>query len=261
VFKLDWAEPGDPPNADFESVRARPLARPIAYDSLTPEIERELVRRWHEDGDERALKWLVGAHRPMVVRMAQRWARGNRRKLERLIEYGMFGLRLAAAPPRPSKTKKGQMVGFDPRKGYRFSTYARSEADKQMRLAALAEKTTTEFDNQHRQDLQDTLTEFREWAKTPIPAHIEEACKNNPPDAPKPLEPSLAVRTFAWDDEPRGKFRLKNCLWDQPSFDPCFCASITNFGGLVYWLECRKPKPHELRRKTRPTQGGTGEQG
>jgi hypothetical protein len=76
-LKLDWAEPGDPPNADYKSVRAKPLAKPISYPGLTREVELELVRRWRENGDEMALKRLVGAHRPMVVRMAQHRRRGQ----------------------------------------------------------------------------------------------------------------------------------------------------------------------------------------
>jgi hypothetical protein len=50
----------------------------------------------------------------------------------------MFGLRIAAEPPRPSRTKKGKLVGFDVNGGVRFSTYARHYADKEMR-AALAD--------------------------------------------------------------------------------------------------------------------------
>ena len=70
-LKLDWAEPGDPPNADYKSVRAKPLPEPISYPGLTREVELELVRRWRENGDELALERLVGAHRPMVVNMAR----------------------------------------------------------------------------------------------------------------------------------------------------------------------------------------------
>jgi hypothetical protein len=134
VLKLDWAEPGDPPAADYLSVRAKPLAKPISYAPLTREVELELVRRWHENGDERALDWLVAAHRPMVVRMAKNRIRTNGISLQALVEYGMLGLRIAADPPRPSQTKRGKIVGFDPFKG-RFSTYARYYADKEMRAA------------------------------------------------------------------------------------------------------------------------------
>jgi hypothetical protein len=131
----DWAEPGDPPCADFASVRADPIAKTIPVDSLTREVELELIRRYRQDGDIEALDWLVGAHRPMVVRMARgRW-RGNGTSLAALVEYGMFGLRLAAEPPCASQTKNGELVGFDPSKGHRFSTYARHYADKEMRAA------------------------------------------------------------------------------------------------------------------------------
>ena len=134
-LKLDWAEPGDPPNADYKSVRAKPLAKPISYPGLTREVELELVRRWRENGDEMALDRLVGAHRPMVVNMARHRQRLNGTSLAALVEYGMLGVRLAAEPPRPSQTKKAKVVGFDPATGHRFSTYARHHADKQMRAA------------------------------------------------------------------------------------------------------------------------------
>ena len=143
MLKLDWAEPGDPPNADYESVRAKPLAKPVRYAPLTREIELELIRRWHENGDEKALVWLVGAHRPMVVRMAKHRWRGNGTSLAALVEYGMLGIRFAAEPPRPSETKKGKLVGFDANSGNRFSTYARHYADKEMR-AALADNPEPE---------------------------------------------------------------------------------------------------------------------
>jgi hypothetical protein len=121
------------------SVRAKPLAKPVRYRSLTPEIEIELVRAYREDGDLDALEWLVGAHRPMVVTMAKnRWWGGNGTSLKALVEYGMFGLRFAAEPLRPSLTKKGAMVGFDPAAGHRFSTYARHYAEKELK-AALAD--------------------------------------------------------------------------------------------------------------------------
>ena len=137
LVHYEWAEPGDPPNPDYASVRSRPLAKRVSYPPITPEIERELIRAYHEDGDLDALDWLVEAHRPMVVRMAKSKWRGKGTTLKALVEYGMLGLRLAAEPPRPSLTKKGKLVGFDPSKG-RFSTYARHHADKEMR-AALAD--------------------------------------------------------------------------------------------------------------------------
>ena len=131
----DWAEPGDPPNPDYTSVRSRPLAKRVSYPKITALIERDLIRRYHEDGDLDALDWLVEAHRPMVVRMAKHKWRGNGTSLRALVEYGILGLRLAAEPPRPSLTKKGKMVGFDVDAGHRFSTYARHYADKEMNNA------------------------------------------------------------------------------------------------------------------------------
>jgi hypothetical protein len=118
------------------SVHAKPLAKPIRYRPVTREIEAALVRAYREDGDIDALNWLAGAHRPMVVTMAQnRWWGGNGTSLAALVEYGMLGLRLAAEPLRPSRTKKGQLVGFDPAAGHRFSTYARHYAEKEMGAA------------------------------------------------------------------------------------------------------------------------------
>jgi hypothetical protein len=110
-------------------------ADPISYPGLTREVELELIRAYREDGDLDALERLVGAHRPMVVTMAQYFRRGNGTSLKALVEYGLWGVRLAAEPPRPSKTKKGAMVGFDPSLGHRFSTYARHDANKEMQKA------------------------------------------------------------------------------------------------------------------------------
>jgi hypothetical protein len=171
MLKLDWAEPGDPPHADYASVRAKPLPKPIKYAPLTQEIELDLVRRYHQEGDLRALDWLVGAHRPMVVGMAKRKWRGEM-SITLLVEYGMLGVRFAAEPPRPSKTKKGAIVGFDPSKGYRFNTIARYHAEKEMNRA-LGELRPP-------QDLEDTNKEFDAWVKTPIPDHIVEATKHIP---------------------------------------------------------------------------------
>jgi hypothetical protein len=135
MLSLDWAEPGDPPCYDYNKVRAKPLTKPISYGSLTRDDELELIRRYHENADLEALERLIEAHRPMVVRMAKHRWRANGTSLTALVEYGMLGLRIAAAPPRPSRTKKGRLVGFDPTQGHRFSTYARSYADKEMRAA------------------------------------------------------------------------------------------------------------------------------
>lgn len=97
-------------------------------------MERELIRAYHEDGDLDALDHLVESHRPMAVREARKLNRGDL-PLAALVEYGMLGLRIAAGPARPSKTKKGKSVGFDPDAGNRFNTYARKYAVDEMRDA------------------------------------------------------------------------------------------------------------------------------
>jgi hypothetical protein len=159
-----------PPNADYKSVRAKPLAKPISYPGLTREVELELVRAYREDGDLDALDWLVGAHRPMVVRMAQHRRRPEGFTLRALIEYGMLGVRMAAEPPRPSLTKKGEMVGFDPAAGHRFNTYARHQADKEMRAALVGDpREPTGYD----QDTKERLAEADKKAKSEAKAREE----------------------------------------------------------------------------------------
>jgi hypothetical protein len=179
VLKLDWAEPGDLPINNFapkgEPPRYRHLGARVerrkAYPTgIGPRTEKELIRRWREDYDEAALNFLVEAYRPKVVNMAQRYV-GAKRK--RLIEYGMFGLRLAASPQWPNRKRKGSMAGYNPAKA-RFISYARFHADRLMRDAALGPLW------QPPQHLQDSVSEFREWAKTPIPPEVELACANNP---------------------------------------------------------------------------------
>ena len=159
----DWAEPGDPPNPDFASVKAAPLAKRVSYPSVTVEIERQLIRAYHEDGDLDARDWLVEAHRSMVVRMAMHKYRRNGTSLKALVEYGMLGLRLAAEPPRPSLTKKGKLVGFDPSNGNRFSTYARPHAEKEMRAALTTDPPPAvkpEFE-------QKVTVELESWSEPP----------------------------------------------------------------------------------------------
>ena len=163
LVHYEWAEPGDPPNPDYASVRSAPLAKRVSYPSVTAEIERQLIRAYHEDGDLDALDWLVEAHRPMVVRMAKHKCRRNGTSLKALVEYGMLGLRLAAEPPRPSLTKKGKLVGFDPSNGNRFSTYARPYAEKEMRAALTTDPPPAvkpEFE-------QKVIVEVESWSELP----------------------------------------------------------------------------------------------
>jgi hypothetical protein len=214
VLKLDWAEPGDPPVNNFalkgepprnRHLAAPPLGRRKAYPTnLGPRTERELIRRWREDYDEAALNVLVEAFRPKVVNMAQRHV-GAKRKL--LIEYGMFGLRLAASPQWPNRKREGAMAGYNPSKA-RFISYARFQADRLMRDAASAMRQTTEYDSRLPLRFQDTKEEFKTWRKTPIPPEVELACANNP-DEPEPKD---HIKAFV--DEEFGRFAPQAARWE-----------------------------------------------
>ena len=194
LVHYEWAEPGDPPNPDYASVRSAPLAKPVVYPSLTPEVELDLVRRYHHDGDLDALEQLVGAHRPMVVSMARRMSRGNGTSLRALVEYGILGLRLAAAPRRPSLTKKGKMVGFDVDAGHRFSTYARSHALKEMR-AAVSEDPSPALNPEFQQKV---IVETETWGER---SKSEEEA-DRPSDlniAPRPDHDYWRSPKYGWD--------------------------------------------------------------
>lgn len=208
---VTWAEPGDV--AEFDEValsvgphpklpnggrwvskhfraRAPSPERRKDYPTKIPKwAEVQLIQWWREDLNEIALICLVEAHRPMVVNWAQKFV-GAKRNI--IIEYGMLGLRIAANRVRPNRKKKGSMVGWDPAKG-RFSTYARGEADRLMREAAAGHRYEAP------QYLQDKITEFRAWAKTPIPSEVERECANNPETPISEIEAALGACTFDWE--------------------------------------------------------------
>ncbi len=77
---------------------------------LTLERERDLTRRWHEDGDERALQELIAAHGRIAVSVASKF-RGAAVTFEDLVQQGYVGLLKAA-------------MRFEPSRDVRFSTYA-----------------------------------------------------------------------------------------------------------------------------------------
>jgi hypothetical protein len=190
---LDWAEPGDPPLTKLapagqppiaSHLRANPLPRKKWPTHLKPWHEELLVLWWRTDLSENALNALVEAHRPMVASTAQKYV-GTNRKL--LIEYGMLGLRLAATRQWASGRRKGAQAGFDQTKGYRFSTYARHQAERMMREAARRELRPP-------QHLQDTKTEFAAWAATPIPFEIA----RDRADYPDEATPEPAYGTTDW---------------------------------------------------------------
>jgi len=77
---------------------------------LEREHERELARRWLEEGDEAALHELTVAHARLVVRIASGF-KGSGLPIADLIQEGNVGLMQSSSR-------------FDPGRGVRFSTYA-----------------------------------------------------------------------------------------------------------------------------------------
>ncbi len=77
---------------------------------LTRAQEQDLVRRWHEGGDEAALQELIAAHGRLAVSVAAKF-RGAAVSFDDLVQQGYVGLLKAA-------------MRFEPEREVRFSTYA-----------------------------------------------------------------------------------------------------------------------------------------
>lgn len=77
---------------------------------LAADHERDLARRWRDDGDERAMHELITAYIRLVVAMAARF-RHYGLPMSDLVQEGSVGLMQAAAR-------------FEPEREVRFSTYA-----------------------------------------------------------------------------------------------------------------------------------------
>ena len=80
------------------------------FPMLTPEREQELAQAWRNQGDEVALRELVGSHLRLVIKIARGFA-GYGLPLADLAAEGNVGLMQAAQK-------------FDPDRGFRFATYA-----------------------------------------------------------------------------------------------------------------------------------------
>src|SRR5260370_19444921 len=80
------------------------------FPMLSPEWDQELARAWRNDGDEAALRDLVGSHLRLVIKIARGFA-GYGLPVSDLIAEGNVGLMQAAQK-------------FDPDRGFRFATYA-----------------------------------------------------------------------------------------------------------------------------------------
>jgi RNA polymerase sigma-32 factor len=94
--------------------RREPLTRLLAeakrFPMLSLEREQELARAWRNDGDEAALRDLVGSHLRLVIKIARGFA-GYGLPISDLVAEGNVGLMQAAHK-------------FDPDRGFRFATYA-----------------------------------------------------------------------------------------------------------------------------------------
>jgi hypothetical protein len=227
--------------------------------------EELLVIWWRANFAENALNALVEAHRPMVISMAKRL---NRRHLRLLVEYGMLGLRIAAGPQRPSKTKKGKLAGFDPAKGYRFSTYGRRVAARYMAAAVQAMRFDADtFSECLGPRFEDKPEEFAAWAKTPIPVEIRRRVRDERHFRRRPSEiaeigPQLVISDY--DAFAREEIYQVGTERPHPTY-PCLVISTTALapstpldkpycttmpaGCLVYWQEYKKPRAEGTRRK------------
>lgn len=86
------------------------LAEAKRFPMLTVEREQQLAQAWRRDGDEAALRNLVGSHLRLVIKIARGFA-GYGLPIADLIAEGNVGLMQAAQK-------------FDPDRGFRFATYA-----------------------------------------------------------------------------------------------------------------------------------------
>jgi RNA polymerase sigma-32 factor len=82
----------------------------MAAELLDAETERELARRWRDEGDAQALHRLVTAYLRLAIAMAAKYRRYGA-SMSDLVQEANIGLLKAASK-------------FDPDRGVRFSTYA-----------------------------------------------------------------------------------------------------------------------------------------
>lgn len=96
-------------------MRDTPTSSTIARHAMSAELldaetERELARRWRDEGDDEALHRLVTAYLRLAIAMAAKYRRYNASMAD-LVQEANIGLLKAASK-------------FDPDRGVRFSTYA-----------------------------------------------------------------------------------------------------------------------------------------
>ncbi len=96
-------------------MRDTPTSSTIARHAMTAELldaetERDLARRWRDEGDDEALHRLVTAYLRLAIAMAAKYRRYGA-SMSDLVQEANIGLLKAASK-------------FDPDRGVRFSTYA-----------------------------------------------------------------------------------------------------------------------------------------
>lgn len=98
---------GDTPHVDRLGAHLRRVA---SLPTLAQEDEFELIRAWHEGGDQRAREKLLESHQRLVIKIARGY-KGYGLPVGDLVSEGNLGMMQA-------------LVKFDQSKGFRFSTYA-----------------------------------------------------------------------------------------------------------------------------------------
>ena len=95
---------------DSASTRTQMSRHAMSAELLDAETERDLARRWRDEGDDRALHRLVTAYMRLAIAMAAKYRRYGA-SMNDLVQEANIGLLKAASK-------------FDPDRGVRFSTYA-----------------------------------------------------------------------------------------------------------------------------------------
>jgi RNA polymerase sigma-32 factor len=108
--RVELQEAGMRDDATSSAMSSPITRRAMAAELLDAETERELARRWRDEGDDEALHRLVTAYLRLAIAMAAKYRRYGA-SMSDLVQEANIGLLKAASK-------------FDPDRGVRFSTYA-----------------------------------------------------------------------------------------------------------------------------------------